>query len=176
MTPIFRALATSTALLLAAGCGKKAPTDLPPPPPVGSSGEQDESFGPASIGNTALDALRSDFVARAGSDAVCFETDSSSLDAASRSKLDAQAVWLLQHPDISVTLEGHCDERGTREYNLALGERRVNAAKNYLAARGISASRMRTISWGKERPVAPGSNESSWAQNRRAVTVLLAGQ
>jgi peptidoglycan-associated lipoprotein len=74
-----------------------------------------------------------------------------------------------------VTIEGHCDERGTREYNLALGERRANAAKNYLAARGVPASRMSTISWGKERPTAMGSDERAWAQNRRAVTVLLGG-
>lgn len=174
MLPLFRALALSTALLLTAGCAKKAPRDLPPPPPAGTSGEQDGSYDPGSVSTTELDRLRSDFVARAGSDTVYFGTDSSSLDAASRTTLEAQAAWLLQHPDVSVTVEGHCDERGTREYNLALGERRANAAKNYLAARGVPAARMRTLSWGKERPIATGSDELSWAQNRRAVTLLLA--
>ncbi|MDP8912675.1 MAG: peptidoglycan-associated lipoprotein Pal [Pseudomonadota bacterium] len=176
MSPLLRAVALSTALLLAVACAKKAPKDLPPPPPAGSGSQQDGSYDPGSVGTTALDRLRSDFVARAGSDTVYFNTDSSSLDAASRSTLEAQAAWLLQHPAVTVTVEGHCDERGTREYNLALGERRANAAKNYLAARGVPASRMRTLSWGKERPLAPGSDERSWAQNRRAVTVLLAGQ
>jgi peptidoglycan-associated lipoprotein len=86
--------------------------------------------------------------------------------------LDSQVAWLQRNPNVRVTIEGHADERGTREYNLALGDRRANAAKNYLAARGISPSRMTTISWGKERPVAEGSDESAWGQNRRAVTVL----
>jgi peptidoglycan-associated lipoprotein len=119
--------------------------------------------------------LRRDFVARSGSDTVYFGTDSHVLDAASRAILDAQAAWLVARPSVPVTIEGHCDERGTREYNLALGERRANAAKNYLAARGVPAARMNTISWGKERPIAEGSVESAWAQNRRAVTVLPGG-
>ncbi len=82
---------------------------------------------------------------------------------------------MTKYPNIRITIEGHCDERGTREYNLALGDRRANAAKNYLAGKGINASRMSTISYGKERPAAMGSDESSWAQNRRAVTVLISG-
>ena len=86
--------------------------------------------------------------------------------------LDAQAAWLQRNPNVRVTIEGHADERGTREYNLALGDRRANAAKNYLQGRGISAARMNVISWGKERPEALGSDESAWAQNRRAVTVV----
>ena len=84
----------------------------------------------------------------------------------------SQAAWLQRYPNVRVTIEGHADERGTREYNLALGDRRANAAKNYLASRGISPSRMAVISWGKERPEALGSDESAWAQNRRAVTVI----
>ena len=86
--------------------------------------------------------------------------------------LDTQAAWLQRYPNVRVTIEGHADERGTREYNLALGDRRANAAKNYLEARGIAASRMTVMSWGKERPVALGSDEGAWAQNRRAVTVI----
>jgi len=79
----------------------------------------------------------------------------------------------MKWPDRRITIEGHADERGTREYNLALGDRRANAAKNYLAARGVNASRINTISYGKERPIALGSDEASWAQNRRAVTIVL---
>ena len=86
-----------------------------------------------------------------------------------------QAAWLQKYPNVRVTVEGHCDERGTREYNLALGDRRANSAKNYLVARGVSASRITVISYGKERPAALGSDEASYAQNRRAVTVVLSG-
>ncbi|MBN9918186.1 peptidoglycan-associated lipoprotein Pal, partial [Listeria monocytogenes] len=86
--------------------------------------------------------------------------------------LDSQAQWLTRYPNVPVSLEGHCDERGTREYNLALGDRRALAAKNYLAARGVAPGRISTISYGKERPIALGSDEASWAQNRRAVTIV----
>ena len=95
------------------------------------------------------------------------------IDPEARAILDSQAQWLNAHPNTRITIEGHCDERGTREYNLALGDRRANAAKNYLAARGISPSRITTISYGKERPIALGSDEASWAQNRRAVTIVI---
>jgi peptidoglycan-associated lipoprotein len=105
-------------------------------------------------------------------DRVLFATDSHTIDDEARRILDSQSAWLQRNPAVRVTIEGHADERGTREYNLALGDRRANSAKNYLAARGIAASRMTTISWGKERPVAEGSDESAWAQNRRAVTIL----
>jgi peptidoglycan-associated lipoprotein len=89
-----------------------------------------------------------------------------------RATLDRQASWLQQYSNLSITIEGHADERGTREYNLALGERRANAVKNYLVARGVSGSRINTISYGKERPAVVGSDEASWAQNRRGVTVV----
>lgn len=164
-------------LALLTGCAKKGPRELPPAPlGSGQSGTDSGSpYGTGSVQDAELEALRSDFIARSGSDTVYFATDSRELDAASRATLDAQAAWLLAHPSVRVTIEGHCDERGTREYNLALGERRANAAKNYLAARGIPTSRMNIISWGKERPVANGSDENAWAQNRRAVTVLPGG-
>jgi len=104
---------------------------------------------------------------------VLFGTDQSDIDADARAILDTQAAWLQRYPNVRATIEGHCDERGTREYNLALGDRRANAAKNYLVAKGIDPSRLTTISYGKERPVALGSDEAAWAQNRRAVTVVL---
>ena len=104
-------------------------------------------------------------------DRVFFATNESILTTASRETLRAQAAWLRKNPGINVVLEGHADERGTREYNLALGERRANAAKDYLMTQGISASRITTISFGKERPVNSASNNKAWAQNRRSVTV-----
>jgi peptidoglycan-associated lipoprotein len=115
---------------------------------------------------------RADFIAQAGTDTIYFDTNMHDVDAEDRAVLDAQAAWLIANPSVRVTIEGHCDERGTREYNLALGERRANAAANYLAQRGVASSRMTVISYGKERPVALGSDPASWAQNRRAVTVV----
>ncbi len=108
-------------------------------------------------------------------DRVFFAFDSAVLDDAARQTLERQAAWLKQFPAVSVTIEGHCDERGTREYNLALGERRATAVKNYLVALGISPDRIRTISYGKERPADPGHDETAWALNRRAVTVVNVG-
>ena len=105
-------------------------------------------------------------------DRVFFGYDKSSLSADSRATLEKQAAWLKKNPSVRVSLEGHCDERGTREYNLALGERRANSAKDYLVALGISPNRVKTISYGKERPVALGHEESSWSQNRRSVMVV----
>ena len=95
------------------------------------------------------------------------------IDPEARAILDSQASWLQRFPQVRATIEGHADERGTREYNLALGDRRANAAKNYLVARGIDPSRLTTISYGKERPLALGSDDESSAQNRRAVTIVV---
>jgi|TARA_B100001079_G_scaffold58392_1_gene49190 peptidoglycan-associated lipoprotein len=104
-------------------------------------------------------------------DRVFFATNESVLTTASRETLRKQAAWLRKNPDVTVVLEGHADERGTREYNLALGERRANAAKDYLMTYGISSSRASVISYGKERPVDSGSNPLAWSKNRRSVTV-----
>ena len=103
-------------------------------------------------------------------DKVFFGYDQYNLTDEARSTLTMQAEWLKQYPDVAVVVAGHADERGTREYNLALGERRANSVKNYLIASGINPSRLRVISYGKERPAVPGSDPSAWAQNRRAVT------
>jgi peptidoglycan-associated lipoprotein len=105
-------------------------------------------------------------------DRVFFETDSTELTAAAQATLDKQAAWLSQYNRYSFTVEGHADERGTREYNFALGARRAESTKAYLIAKGVSASRIKTISFGKERPVAVCDDISCWSQNRRAVTVL----
>jgi peptidoglycan-associated lipoprotein len=105
-------------------------------------------------------------------DRVFFGYDSSVLTGEGQSTLERQAAWLKQYPSVNVTIEGHADERGTREYNIALGERRANAAKNYLVSLGIDSSRLSVVSYGKERPAVLGSTEDAYAQNRRAVTVV----
>lgn len=109
-------------------------------------------------------------------DRVLFEVDQSTLTAAGRSTLDGQAGWLMTNSDYQAVIEGHADEQGTREYNLALGARRANAAQEYLVSRGVPASRLRVVSYGKERPIEICSNEACYAKNRRAVTVLAGGQ
>jgi peptidoglycan-associated lipoprotein len=112
-----------------------------------------------------------DFQVNVG-DRVFFDYDKFEVKPAGKATLDKQAAWLKRYGQWKIVIEGHCDERGTREYNLALGERRANAVKTYLINQGIPANRVTTISYGKERPVALGSNEAAWAQNRRGVTVL----
>jgi peptidoglycan-associated lipoprotein len=112
-----------------------------------------------------------DFVASVG-DRVFFGYDKSSLKPVGKRTKERQAAWLKKYSSVKITVEGHADERGTREYNLALGERRANAAKDYLIALGVSASRVRVVSYGEERPDAVGSNKGAWSQNRRAVTTL----
>lgn len=116
-----------------------------------------------------------DFVVNVG-DRVLFANDSTDLSSEARGTLDRQAVWLGRYPRYGVTIEGHADERGTREYNIALGARRAATTRDYLIARGVPASRLKTISYGKERPVQVCDAESCWSQNRRAVTVLNGAQ
>ena len=119
----------------------------------------------------AAPGSQQDFIVNVG-DRVFFDTDSSELSQQARATLDKQAQWLNQYNHYSFIVEGHADERGTREYNLALGARRAETVREYLVSRGVQAQRMRTISYGKERPVAVCNDISCWSQNRRAVTVL----
>jgi peptidoglycan-associated lipoprotein len=168
MKHLVSTVTVATALVLA-GCSKKAPEELPPPPtsstptPSGPSGSQG-----------TLPGTQAHFVqAMNGQDTIYFDTDRYNIDSADQAALQQQAQYLAQYPSVRATVEGHADERGTREYNLALGERRANAAKNYLVSLGVAAGRINTVSYGKERPVALGSNEQAWAQNRRAVTIIL---
>ena len=128
----------------------------------------------AAAGSAAVPGSAQDFVVNVG-DRVFFETDSPELTDQARATLDKQAQWLNLHNRYSFTLEGHADERGTREYNIALGARRAQTVRDYLIARGVDSSRMRTISYGKERPVAVCNDISCWSQNRRVVTVLNTG-
>jgi len=127
----------------------------------------------AGAGGAATPGSQQDFVVNVG-DRVFFESDQSSLTPQARATLDNQAQWLARYSQYSFTVEGHADERGTREYNIALGARRAQTVREYLASRGVNPQRMRTISYGKERPVAVCDDISCWSQNRRAVTVLNA--
>lgn len=173
-----RTLMVATAALAIAGCARNrdaAQTAGTTPAQSGTADPSATGSADGGVGTTDVAASRADFIARAGSDTIYFNTDRSDLDDPGRATLDAQAAWLSANPNVRVTLEGHADERGTREYNIALGERRANAVRDYLTARGVSATRMEVISYGKERPVATGSDEGAWAQNRRAVTVLPTG-
>src|SRR5258706_1521710 len=154
-------------LLRADGDGNRAPAGGlgGPMDPGGPGGISGSRFGPGS---------QQDLAATAG-DRVFFAYDSSEISGEAQQILERQSQWLRRYPNVSVTIEGHTDERGTREYNLALGERRAQAVKNVLAALGIPASRIQTISYGKERPAVPHEDESSYAQNRRGVTVVNGG-
>lgn len=120
---------------------------------------------------SAENSLIADFERNVG-DRVFFDYDSSSLSSNSKEQLQKQVAWLKAHPSVKATVEGHCDERGTREYNLALGERRAAAVQSFLKHYGVDASRLDTISYGKERPAVVGDNEEAWKQNRRAVTSI----
>ena len=163
-------------VLLAGGlalsaCAKKAPKDLPPDP--GPAVATDTSTGTTTTQGPAPGS-QADFAAQMmGQDTILFDTDRYNIDSADQQALAAQAAWLMKYPAKPATIEGHADERGTREYNLALGERRANAAKNYLVGLGVDAGRLTTVSYGKERPIALGSTEDAWAKNRRAVTVTV---
>lgn len=163
-------LIASTAL---AACGKKEVKDLPPVADNTGYGDQTDTTMPT--GQTIVPGSQEDFIASVGQmgDRIFFDTDRFNVDTADQAVLQTQAQWLARYPNARVTLEGHADERGTRDYNLALGERRANAAKNYLASLSVDSSRIQTVSYGKERPQALGSNEEAWAQNRRAVTVVI---
>lgn len=156
------------ALLLLAACSSPP---QPAPGGPGGPGGPGSYGGPGGVGGTAVPGSQQDLEASAG-DRVFFAFDRSDITPEAQEILARQADWLRRYPNVTVTIEGHCDERGTREYNLALGERRAQAVKNVLVAMGIPASRISTISYGKERPAVVGSTEEAYAQNRRAVTVV----
>lgn len=153
------ALALVSALLLVAACDS-------------SSSDNGTAGGAGMNGSGTTGYLGTDSNGQSVGDRVFFALDSSVLTGDAQATLDRQAAWLKANTSVNVTVEGHADERGTREYNLALGERRATAAKNYLVSAGVASSRLSTVSYGKERPAVEGSDEGSWSQNRRAVTVI----
>ena len=173
LTTVARLALAGFASLAIAACAshKPPPPQPPPPPPAEQPPPQAEGAPPPERPAGPVPGSERDFVVNVG-DRVFFESDSTELTAQSVATLDKQAQWLQSYGQYSFTIEGHADERGTREYNIALGAKRAQTVRDYLASRGVSAQRMRTISYGKERPVAVCNDISCWSQNRRAVTVL----
>lgn len=173
--------AVRLALVLAAtaslaACASK-PKDTPGPGYTagpGPAGPRTPGGGQPPIDTRPIPGSVQDFVINVG-DFVYFDLDMYDIRSDAMPVLDAQAAWLRQYPNVKVRIEGNCDERGTREYNLALGARRANAVRDYLASRGVASSRIVTLSWGKERPIDPGSNEDAWARNRNGHTVIVEG-
>ena len=161
--------AAAAALIVLAGCTTKPPTtEAPPVAPPASEQSQ------AGVSSNIIPGSAEDLRVNVG-DTVHFDYNQYNLREEDRSVLQRQAAWLAKYPQVRVTVEGHCDERGTREYNLALGARRANAVKEYLVSLGVTSGRVETISYGKERPICTESNEGCWAQNRRAVTTIASG-
>jgi peptidoglycan-associated lipoprotein len=174
MPRIVPALILGVSLIALSACGKKARPEDFPRPPIGS--EDGGMNGPGAMNGGGVrggPGSQQDFLANTMSDRIYFDTNRSNVDGEDAAILDSQIAWLQRYPNTRVVVEGHCDERGTRDFNLALGARRANAAKNYLVARGINPARVQTISYGKERPEATGSDAESWARNRRAVSVTV---
>ena len=158
-----RWIGIAAALLLLGACAS-------PPPPAGP-GPMGGPPGGGAVGGAAVPGSQQDLAQTAG-DRVFFAFDRSDVSPEARQILERQAEWLQRYPNVAVRVEGHCDKRGTREYNLALGERRANAVKQVLVALGIPAGRVTTISYGKERPVVDGDSEEAYAQNRVAITTV----
>ena len=154
-----RFVAVAAAFLMVAAC---------------SSTDATTSATPSSSTSTVTPGTQQDLVTNVG-DRVFFDTDKSNLKDEGKATLQRQAAWMKLYPKLTFTIEGHADERGTREYNLALGGRRAAAVKDFLVSLGVDGSRLNTVSYGKERPVCLESNEDCWAQNRRAVTVVATG-
>lgn len=165
----FNILGIFVAVALVAAC-ESAPMEDASASGSGDSASSSSSSS-SSSSLSAYPGSQEDLVVNVG-DRVFYGFDRFDLNEVARTTLEKQAAWLAKYPTVSITIEGHADERGTREYNLALGERRANAAKDYLVALGVSPDRIRNVSYGEERPVALGSNEAAWAQNRRAVTTV----
>jgi peptidoglycan-associated lipoprotein len=169
----YKFIISALLVLFVAACATK-PKDSADASGSGSA-TSDDSVSDGSITETAGSGIvagsQEDLIVNVG-DRVFFGYDSSDLDSDALELLQDQVAWLKQNSNVSVTIEGHCDERGTREYNLALGEKRAQAVKNYLIGLGISPDRVSTISYGKERPAVVGSNDGAWAQNRRSVTIV----
>ena len=162
--------ATLAFVLAVAACTTKPKTAEAPPPegPPSATSTQNQ------VETTAVPGSVQDFRVNVG-DTVHFAYDKYEINGQDRDLLQRQAQWLQKYAQVRVTVEGHCDERGTREFNLALGARRANAVKEYLVGLGVSSRRVDTISYGKERPVCTESDESCWAQNRRGVTTITSG-
>ena len=165
-------VATAAASLAACASRPKPAPAAPPPPPPPPVAEAPPP--PAPVGETVLPGSERDFVINAG-DRVYFDFDAYAIRADAQPVLDAQAAWLQKYGAVKVRIEGNCDERGTREYNLALGARRANAVRDYLIAHGVTSDRITTVSYGKEKPIDPGTGEEADAKNRNGHTAITDG-
>jgi peptidoglycan-associated lipoprotein len=161
--------ALSAALLLAACTHKQEAVNTAPPPAAPPPAPM-----AAPVTSSIIPGSAQDFKVNVG-DTVHFALNQYNIEDNDKGTLSKQAAWLTRYPAVKLTVEGHCDERGTREYNLALGARRANAVKEYLVAQGVAAARLETVSYGKERPVCTESGEDCWSQNRRGVSVISGG-
>jgi len=175
---ITRLALVGVAVAAMAACARKP---VEPTVPQGPSEPSNPAYPTAPTGpvdggavGAAVPGSEQDFVVNVG-DRIYFDLDSYDVRSEAMPRLDAQAQWLQRYPSVTVRIEGNADERGTREYNLALGARRAEAVRNYLISRGIPAARIDTISFGKERPIAEGSSEDAWARNRNAHTAIVSG-
>ncbi|MDY6925013.1 MAG: peptidoglycan-associated lipoprotein Pal [Pseudomonadota bacterium] len=176
---LLRLAAVGVAVTAIAACTPRRPVDSAAgeaPPPVSGPQYPTAPTGPVDGGGLGAGAPGSeqDFVVNVG-DRIYFDLDSYEVRPDAYPRLDAQVAWLQRYPQVTVRIEGNADERGTREYNLALGARRAESVRTYLVSRGVSAARIDTISYGKERPIAAGSNEEAWARNRNAHTAIVSG-
>ena len=172
MIPFSRSLkfaCLSAALILGACTHKQEAANTAPPPAPPPPATQ-----PAPVTSSIIPGSAEDFRVNVG-DTVHFAFDQYNVEENDKAILSRQAAWLAKYPSVRVTVEGHCDERGTREYNLALGARRANAVKEFLVSQGVSTARLETVSYGKERPICTQSDESCWQQNRRGVTAITGG-
>ena len=171
MTKRFLVLIAAIGLLAACETAPKDAGDAAGASGASSTSSTSDTSASASESASSAAATPAEELASIG-DRVFFDYDSSALSAEAKATLSAQAAFLAGNPSVTITVEGHCDERGTREYNLALGERRATAARDYLVAQGVNAARIKTISYGKERPSFIGSNPYAYSKNRRAVSVI----
>ena len=167
---VYKFIISGLLVLFVAACATK-PKDDADASGSGASSAEAEGTITETDGTGIVAGSQEDLIVNVG-DRVFFGYDSSDLDSDALELLQDQVAWLKQNSGVSITIEGHCDERGTREYNLALGEKRAQAVKNYLVGLGINPDRVSTISYGKERPAVVGSNDGAWAQNRRSVTTV----
>jgi peptidoglycan-associated lipoprotein len=169
-SPCLKFACLSAALILGACTHKQEAVNTAPPPAPPPAAAP----APAPVTSRVIPGSAEDFRVNVG-DTVHFAFDQYNVEENDKAILSRQAAWLAKYPAVRVTVEGHCDERGTREYNLALGARRANAVKEFLVSQGVSTARVETISYGKERPICTQSDEACWAQNRRGVTTITGG-
>jgi peptidoglycan-associated lipoprotein len=166
-------LVTAAAVSMAA-CASRPKPSLPAAPPPAPPPAAQAAPPPAPVGESVLPGSERDFVINAG-DRVYFDFDKYELRVDAQPILDSQVAWLKRYPAVKVRVDGNCDERGTREYNIALGARRANAVRDYLVSHGVTAERLTTISYGKEKPIDPGTGDEAWSHNRNGHTAIVSG-